>query len=435
MNIGIVTVWFERGAAIVSRAYRDALEKEHNVYIFARGGEYYAKDDPKWDQENVHWASRPLETFPTYIDWGEFQDWVKSYDLDIVIFNEQKSWDVLLRSNTLGVLVGAYVDYYTAQTVPFFDLYDFLLCNTKRHYSVFAHHPQAIYLPWGTDCSIFRPNKQIAPRNGAVTFFHSAGMGGIELRKGTDLVVRAFQHVRGNANLIIHSQVELANYSSVADLIQYDARIKLICETVGAPGLYHLGDVYVYPSRLEGIGLTIAEALASGLPVITTDCPPMNEFVLNDVNGKLVPVNNYRARSDQYFWPESICSESALADAMQAYVDKPDIVELHKRNARSWAVEHLDWSKNSAGLAGRLGEITKKRSQQTGLRSAVAKYERRIKADAYIRWAFANFKNGLRQDVIKHVAQGFVLDPSWVKNRGLWSILWKSLLRRKTVRI
>ena len=129
--------------------------------------------------------------------------------------------------------------------------------------------------------------------SGPVRFFHSAGMGGVELRKGTDILVRAFQQVTGNAQLIIHSQVGLDRYASVASLIHNDPRIEFIEATVGAPGLYHLGDVYVYPSRLEGIGLTIAEALACGLPVITTDCAPMNEFVQKDFNGKLVSIERY----------------------------------------------------------------------------------------------------------------------------------------------
>lgn len=39
MNIGIVTTWFERGAAYVSRVYLEMLQKEdHNVFVFARGG-------------------------------------------------------------------------------------------------------------------------------------------------------------------------------------------------------------------------------------------------------------------------------------------------------------------------------------------------------------------------------------------------------------
>ena len=69
-----------------------------------------------------------------------------------------------------------------------------------------------------------------------------------------------------------------------------DPRIEFIEKTVSAPGLYFRGDVYLYPTRLEGIGLTICEALASGLPVITTNDAPMNEFVIDGETGYLVDV-------------------------------------------------------------------------------------------------------------------------------------------------
>ena len=39
MNIGIVTSWFERGAAYVSRAFMQSLQElGHDVRIFVRGG-------------------------------------------------------------------------------------------------------------------------------------------------------------------------------------------------------------------------------------------------------------------------------------------------------------------------------------------------------------------------------------------------------------
>lgn len=49
MNIAIVTTWFERGAAYVSRQYRQALMRSHQVFIYARGGEAYAATDPVWN--------------------------------------------------------------------------------------------------------------------------------------------------------------------------------------------------------------------------------------------------------------------------------------------------------------------------------------------------------------------------------------------------
>ena len=63
--------------------------------------------------------------------------------------------------------------------------------------------------------------------------------------------------------------------------------LKIYEKTLPAPGLYHLGDVYVYPSRLDGVGLTVGEALACGLPVITTENGPMDEFVEDGFNGRL----------------------------------------------------------------------------------------------------------------------------------------------------
>lgn len=50
MRIGIVTTWFERGAAMVSKAYRDVLAQRHDVLIYARGGERTGEGDPHWDQ-------------------------------------------------------------------------------------------------------------------------------------------------------------------------------------------------------------------------------------------------------------------------------------------------------------------------------------------------------------------------------------------------
>ena len=44
------------------------------------------------------------------------------------------------------------------------------------------------------------------------------------------------------------------------------------------PGeLYDIGDVCVQPSHYEGLGLQLLECQAAGMPLVTTDAPPMNE--------------------------------------------------------------------------------------------------------------------------------------------------------------
>ena len=348
MNIGIVTTWFERGAAYVSRAYRDVLTTRHNVYIYARAGEKFPKGDPRWDSPFVTWGKAIPAGIVTYIDWNDFSSWIKKNQIDCILFNEQHSWEVLWKlREKLDVPFGSYIDYYTKDTVLYFNLYDFLLCNTRRHYQVFKDHPQAIYIPWGTDINLFKPAPREQNRKDLI-IFHSCGLS--PDRKGTSILVKAFGQVHGDVNLVLHTQVPLKNFPPLQDEVAKDSRIEVIEAEVGAPGLYHLGDVYAYPTILEGIGLTVPEALACGLPVITTGEPPMSEFIDERVNGRLLPVERYQERLDHYYWPESIPSMSALVDALQFYVDRKSELPDMRREARHYAEEHLDWQKNSAGL-------------------------------------------------------------------------------------
>jgi 1,2-diacylglycerol 3-alpha-glucosyltransferase len=362
MNIGIVTAWFERGAAYVSRSYLEALSKEHNVYIYARGGEKYATDDPRWDLPNVTWEKKiPNMPMVTFINWKDFKKWLVTNSIEIIFFNEQRSWDIVRKLRNSKYLLGSYVDYYTKKSVPFFKFYDFLICNTKRHYEVFQDFGQTFFIPWGTDLELCKPKERVGESE-CVTFFHSAGMGGVNLRKGTDILVKAFQSVSGKARLIIHSQAVIEKFSSVMDIISTDNRIEFIQGTVPLPGLYYRGDVYVYPSRLEGIGLSIVEALACGLPVITTDNPPMNEFVKHNQTGYLVGVEKFQNRDDDYYWPESICSEMMLVEAMQFYVDNPHKIIEQSLYARQYALKHFNWNKNSAELVHLFYSIKRKRA-------------------------------------------------------------------------
>jgi len=352
MNIGIVTYWFERGAAYVSRQYRDVLKTRHNVFIYARGGEYYAKGDPMWDVPGVTWDRRSIFRNIHCVNMADFQKWVRSNHLDVVFFNEQYHWEPVLWCNKQGIKTGAYIDYYTDVTVPLFRCYDFLICNTQRHYSVFKWHPQVFYIPWGTDINVFKPVALSAVNPRYVTFFHSGGMS--PERKGTDLVLKAFACLRGSACIVIHVQRKLKQcFPDLRKLIKSledDGRLVCYEKTVSAPGLYHLGDVYVYPSRLEGVGLTICEALACGLPVIVSDNPPMNEFV-DGINGSLVKISRLFKREDEYYWLQCEVDIDHLCKCMQDYIDKKEHLMEFKVSARTYAEKHLDWSKNARDLS------------------------------------------------------------------------------------
>ena len=344
MNIGIITTWFPAGGGYVSKAYREVLFKKHNVFIYARGGQNM-QGNTTWDDNTVTWA----DYHPYGIKTTHFLNWAKEHNIDILFFNEQRYWKPIIAAKKAGFCIGSYIDYYTQETVAAFGVYDFLICNTKRHHSVFEWHKKAHFVPWGTDVDKFKP---IEKEQKLVKFVISSGWQGKYNgdRRGTLLAIEAFTKVKGDCKLIVFSQVEfkdcLVNWQ---ELIESDDRIEFNFGTY-EPFPYTEGDVYLYPSRLDGIGLTLPEALASGLAAITTNNAPMSEFVKHNVNGKLVEVEKYLARSDGYFWAQSICSLKSLTTSMQDYVDDIVTLQQHKKNARINALNSLNWLNNASQL-------------------------------------------------------------------------------------
>lgn len=336
------------------------LARQHAVHIYARAGEQYSKGDPSWDSTSITWDTGRYRHVGTYLNLRQFRRWIRSESIDIVLFNEQRWWEPVIVAREEGAICGAYVDYYTAETVPLFWNYDFLICNTRRHYSVFAEHPQAIYVPWGTDTSLYSPNEQDAVGEPPV-FFHSAGMNPI--RKGTDLVIESFLSMKSTARLLLHSQVSLeAVFPALMSDLLASARfrhVEIVEETIPAPGLYHRGDVYIYPSRLDGVGLTVAEAASSGLFVMTTDEQPMSEFIPPElIDRALLPVCRRRAREDGYYWPMAEVDVGATAKMMDRIVEDTSELRRLKNRLRRHAVENLSWRANSADLSRRLADVS-----------------------------------------------------------------------------
>ncbi len=363
---------------MVSKAYRDVLTHGgHEVFIYARGGELHAKGDPAWDGPEVTWdagSNRP----DTNVRWSQFAHWIRKHRLDLLFFNEQQYWPVVVFvRQQFNIPIGSYVDYYTSLTVPFFGLYDFLVCNTRRHASVFNWHPQSLYVPWGTDCDLFQPGSPPRTPN-PVVFFHSAGMN--PSRKGTEVALGAFTQTKGNCRFLLHIQASLDKFPKIKRLSEADSRIDIVNEMVPPPGLYNRGDVYVYPTILEGIGLTIMEALASGLPVITTDSPPMNEFVTHGVNGWLATPSDYRGRWDGYYWAEAHCQVDEVARILQKCVSNPATIADAKIQARHSAVASFNWKKNAAKLPEQLEQALaqgRSKTNQSALEARAISYSRR----------------------------------------------------------
>jgi glycosyltransferase-like protein len=65
------------------------------------------------------------------------------------------------------------------------------------------------------------------------------------------------------------------------------------------PLLYSAADVFVFPSIKEGWGLVLLEAMAAGVPVISSNIEPMTEFLEDGVNSLLISPNDYKTLAHQ----------------------------------------------------------------------------------------------------------------------------------------
>lgn len=77
-------------------------------------------------------------------------------------------------------------------------------------------------------------------------------------------------------------------------------------------------DIFVLPSRAEGISNTILEAMASGLPVVATEVGGNGELIVQGATGLLVPA----------------ADPGALADGIETYLEDPGLRQRHGRAGR-----------------------------------------------------------------------------------------------------
>src|SRR5690554_910288 len=105
MNIGIVSTWFERGAAYVSVQYANTLKNDGaNVFIYARGGY-----DPKFNNDfKIEVDKNTNIVVRGALNLKQFQNWIINNAIEYVLFNEQFWLASVVSTNNLGVKTIAY---------------------------------------------------------------------------------------------------------------------------------------------------------------------------------------------------------------------------------------------------------------------------------------------------------------------------------------
>lgn len=117
----------------------------------------------------------------------------------------------------------------------------------------------------------------------------------LETDKGIEYAIDAAATLPNVALVIAGAGSRRADLEARASALGIAERVHLLGHRSDAPALLKYADVFVLPSLVEGLPLSVLEAMAAGVPVVATDIPGTREAVEHDVTGLLVPPRDPRA--------------------------------------------------------------------------------------------------------------------------------------------
>ena len=245
----------------------------------------------------------------------EITEFLKGLDVLFTI-ETPYNWNTYTIARDMGVKSVLRVNY---EWLPEFSVSwpDFFLLPINYHLKDIPDPKKILFFPVEMDYK---------PRKTAKTFVHVAGMIGQADRNGTSALLKAIPLVKSDVRFIIYSQKPLE-----ID----DPRVEVCGEVDDYRTMYLNGDVFILPRRYAGQSLTIHEAMAAGMPVMTTDMKPYDEIAQF-----LIPVEMFGTiklfRDVEY----AIINPEEIAKSIDELYGK-DISEESKQ-AREFA-ESISW--------------------------------------------------------------------------------------------
>jgi glycosyltransferase involved in cell wall biosynthesis len=121
-------------------------------------------------------------------------------------------------------------------------------------------------------------------------------------RKGGDTLLEAFRSLPRTGPAAVRAHLHIVTKTeNLGDDVENGADPRVTVYRGLTPNaeclraLYADADLFAFPTRADCLPLAVMEALAAGLPVVTTDVAALPEAVTHDVNGWIVPADDRAA--------------------------------------------------------------------------------------------------------------------------------------------
>ncbi len=153
----------------------------------------------------------------------------------------------------------------------------------KRHYGPLS--VPVTVIPNAVDAGTFKPSLPRAPRGARARLLFV----GAFARKGLDTAIRALALMREPAELLAVGDGSRDRYLTLARELRVADRVRFEHPRPDIQTRLASADAFVFPTRYEPFGMVIAEALASGVPVVTSAVAGAAELIRDGESGVAIP--------------------------------------------------------------------------------------------------------------------------------------------------
>ncbi|GLG06328.1 glycosyltransferase family 4 protein [Sellimonas catena] len=121
-------------------------------------------------------------------------------------------------------------------------------------------------------------------------------VGELNKNKNHEIVIKALSGLdRPDVKYLLVGQGELKNYlKNLARKLEVEDQVKFLGFRSDVAEIYKIADAFIFPSKREGLGLAAIEAMASGLPLITSNIHGIKDYSKENITGFLCDANDWK---------------------------------------------------------------------------------------------------------------------------------------------